>query len=125
MHNYKELKVWKRAIDFAQQIYQATKTFPPEEKFGLISQLRRAAVSVPSNIAEGAGRNTKGEFGQFLGIANGSLCEIETQIIIARNLELIEKEAFESISEEIDHLQRMLFNLKKTLRLVALRTTQY
>ncbi|MBO3698750.1 four helix bundle protein [Roseivirga sp. E12] len=116
MHNYKELKVWKRAIDFAQLIYQTTKDFPAEEKFGLISQLRRAAVSVPSNIAEGAGRNTKGEFGQFLGIASGSLCEIETQTIIAKNLELIGKEAFESISEEIDHLQRMLFNLKKSLR---------
>lgn len=116
MHNYKELKVWKRAIDFAQLIYRVTQTFPSEEKFGLTSQLRRAAVSIASNIAEGAGRITKGGFGQFLGIANGSLCEVETQTIIAKNLELIEAKDFESVNEEVDHLQRMIFNLKKNLR---------
>ena len=90
MNNYKELKVWQKAIDLAEQIYSVTKGFPSDEKFGMISQLRRASVSVASNIAEGAGRNTDGEFRQMLGIAYGSICEVETQIIISNRMAMIE-----------------------------------
>ncbi|MCP4216111.1 MAG: four helix bundle protein, partial [bacterium] len=79
MRSHKDLKVWQEAVDFVVDIYNITKTFPKEELYGLVSQLRRAAVSVPSNIAEGAGRNTKKENNYFLYVAMGSLAEIETQ----------------------------------------------
>ena len=79
MHNLKELKIWNKAIDLTVEIYKVTEKFPKEERYGLNSQIRRAAVSVPSNISEGAGRNSKGEFKQFLGIANGSSYEVQTQ----------------------------------------------
>ncbi|OEK02722.1 four helix bundle protein [Roseivirga sp. 4D4] len=116
MHNYKELKIWQKAIELAEKVYQSTQGFPSDERFGLTSQLRRASVSVSSNIAEGAGRNTKGEFNQMLGIAYGSLCEIETQLIIAKRLELLNMEMFEVLTSEIDQLQKMIFNLKKSLK---------
>lgn len=116
MHNYKELKVWQMAIELAEAVYKLTTDFPSEEKFGLTSQLRRAAVSVSSNIAEGAGRNTKGEFNQMLGIAYGSLCEVETQLIIANKLELLNNRIFEVLTNDIEVLQKMLFSLKKSLK---------
>ena len=84
--DYRELKVWQKAMEMVTEVYRLTQTFPREEIFGLTSQIRRAAVSVPSNIAEGQGRLTRGEFRQFLGHAKGSLAELETQILIAKNL---------------------------------------
>jgi four helix bundle protein len=84
--DYKDLIVWQKAIDLVVEIYAVTKAFPKEELYGLTSQLRRCAVSVPSNIAEGQGRLTRGEFRQFLGHAKGSLGEMETQLIIAERL---------------------------------------
>ena len=84
--DYKDLVVWQKAMELVTAIYQATQAFPKEELYGLTSQLRRAAVSVPSNIAEGQGRLTRGEFRQFLGQAKGSLSELETQLLIAHNL---------------------------------------
>lgn len=84
--DYKDLVVWQKAMELVTAIYRATQTFPKEELYGLTSQLRRAAVSVPSNIAEGQGRLTRGEFRQFLGQAKGSLSELETQLLIAHNL---------------------------------------
>jgi four helix bundle protein len=107
MNRYKELKVWHLAVDFAVEIYKATETFPSEEKFGLTSQVRRSAVSVPSNIAEGAGRNTKGEFKNFLGIANGSACEMDTQLIIANRLGFISVEKFESMEAKVQSIINM------------------
>lgn len=116
MHNYKELKVWKEAIDLTQSIYMVSANFPSEEKFGLTSQIRRASVSVPSNISEGSGRNSIGEFKQFLGIANGSLCEVETQLIIAEKLNFVnENEELEELFDKIDHIQKMIFKLKNSL----------
>ncbi len=85
-HSYRDLVAWQKAIAFVTEVYRVTARFPSQEQYGLTSQLRRAAVSVPSNIAEGQGRNTKGEFRQFLGHARGSLLEIETQLLIAQNL---------------------------------------
>jgi four helix bundle protein len=90
-HSYKDLIAWQNAITMTTELYRATSSFPQQEVYGLTSQLRRAAVSVASNIAEGQGRNTPGEFKQFLGHARGSLLEIETQLLIARNLHYIEK----------------------------------
>ncbi len=116
MHNYKELKIWQKAVELAELVYSSTADFPVEEKFGLTSQLRRAAVSVSSNIAEGAGRNSKGEFNQMLGIAYGSLCEIETQLTIANRLKLLKNENFEVLIDEIDVLQKMTFSLRKSLK---------
>ena len=84
--DFRQLLVWQKAMDMVTQLYNATRTFPKEEMYGLTSQLRRSAVSIPSNIAEGQARSTKGEFIQFLGFAKGSLAELETQILIAQNL---------------------------------------
>ena len=83
MHNFKELRVWKEAIELAKLVYKTFAQFPPDEKYGLKSQVNRAAVSVPSNIAEGSGRGSNKEFAQFLKIAIGSAFEIETQMILA------------------------------------------
>ena len=115
MNNYKELKVWQTAIDIAEAVYQLTSSFPSEEKYGLISQLRRASVSVAANIAEGAGRNTNGEFRQMLGIAYGSLCEVETQLILANRFNMISEEQLEKQSIQVGSLQKMLYNLIKKL----------
>jgi four helix bundle protein len=84
--SFRQLEVWQLAIKLTFAIYQLTKSFPDSERFGLTNQLRRAAVSVASNIAEGHGRSTRGEYVQFLGHARGSICEVETQLVIARGL---------------------------------------
>jgi four helix bundle protein len=114
MHNIKELKIWKKAIDLATDVYKITARFPPEEKYNLTSQIRRSAVSVPSNIAEGAGRNTNKEFCHFLGIANGSSYELQTQLIISRNLNLVDDNV-DTLLDEIDQLQKMNYTLQKSL----------
>lgn len=89
MNNLKELKIWNKAIDLAVDVYKATSTYPSDERFGLTSQSRRAAVSNPSNIAEGAGRNSPKECNNFLGIANGSFYELQTQLVIANKLTIL------------------------------------
>lgn len=109
MNQFKNLEIWKRAVDFATAIYEATSIFPNEEKYGLTSQLRRCAISIGSNIAEGAGRNTDKDFKRFLSIAYGSSYELETQIIISINLELIDASLSEQLCAEIDELQKMIY----------------
>ncbi|MEX1262311.1 MAG: four helix bundle protein [Balneolaceae bacterium] len=89
MHNYKELKVWNKSVNLATDIYKQTKNFPKSEIYGITSQIRRSAISISSNIAEGAGRSGKKEFKHFLNISNGSAFELETQIIISKKLEYI------------------------------------
>jgi four helix bundle protein len=115
MHNIKELKIWNKAMDLAVSVYELSAKFPADERFGLTSQVRRCAVSIPSNISEGAGRNTKGEFKQFLGIANGSAYELQTQIIIANKLNFIDDKSIESILEIIDEIQKMNYKLQLSL----------
>ena len=115
MHKIKELKIWNRAMDLAVDVYKATEKFPNEEKFGLTSQIRRSAVSIPSNISEGAGRNSNKEFNQFIGIANGSSFELQTQIILANRLELLGNESSEVLLKEIDELQKMSYSFQKCL----------
>lgn len=117
MHKFKELVVWQKAVDLAVDIYKVTRKFPADERFGLTSQMNRGAVSVPSNIAEGAGRNTDGEFNNFLGIATGSSFELETQLIIANRLNIINAEDFKQTCKEINEVQNMLFGLKKSLNI--------
>lgn len=88
MHHYKELEVWKKSMDLVQEVYTITGAFPDKEKFGLVNPLNCCAVSIPSNIAEGAGRNSKGEFKQFIGISAGSLFQLETQVLIASEVRI-------------------------------------
>nr|WP_294894337.1 four helix bundle protein [uncultured Pedobacter sp.] len=115
MHNVKELKIWTKSMDLAVQVYELSSKFPPDERFGLTSQVRRCAVSISSNISEGAGRNTKGEFKQFLGIANGSVYELQTQLIIANKLNFIDSKSINEILESIDEIQKMNYKLQLSL----------
>jgi four helix bundle protein len=115
MHNLKELKIWTKAIDLTVDVYNATVNFRSDERFGLISQSRRCAVSIPSNIAEGAGRNSKKEFSNFLGIANGSSYELQTQLIISNKLSLLSDELLDVLLNQIDELQKMNYAFQKTL----------
>lgn len=115
MHNIKELKIWNKAIELATDVYSVTKNFPKEEVYGLTSQLRRAAVSIPSNISEGAGRNSNNEFKHFLSIANGSCYELQTQIILSNNLNFITTEECDKLILKIEELQKMNYSLQKTI----------
>lgn len=103
--------VWQKAVKLTKNIYTLTRNFPKEEQFGLTSQIRRAAISVPSNIAEGQARYGKREFVQFLYFAKGSLAEIDTQLYIAQQLGYMEAQQYQSFYSEIDELQRMFFGL--------------
>lgn len=116
MHEYRKLKVWNDAVNLVTDIYLTTKYFPDTEKFGLISQLNRCAVSIPSNIAEGAGRNSNGEFRQFLGIANGSCYELETQLMLSKNLGYINLEKLDELLSKIEIIEKMIFNLIKSFK---------
>jgi len=113
MHNLKYLKIWNKSIDLSVEVYKATADFPSDERFGLISQSRRAAVSVSSNIAEGAGRNSKKEFTNFLSMANGSSYELQTQLIIANKLNLLKDDLLEGLLKQIDELQKMNYAFQK------------
>ena len=115
MHNYKKLNVWISSISLVKNIYNLTRKFPKEEMFVLTQQLRRAAISIPSNIAEGACRNSKAQFKNFLHISIGSCFEVETQLIISKELEYISEEELETISKELDSIMKMNHNLQKTL----------
>jgi len=113
---HKKLNAWSDAVDLAQQIYRVTERFPSNEQFGLTSQIRRAAVSIPSNIAEGAARQTKKEFLNFLHIAKGSLSELDTQLEIARRLEYLDQARWETLDERLERIDCMLSGLVRSLR---------
>ena len=115
MHNYKQLKIWQKSIDLVVDVYKATAEFPKEEKYGLTSQMRRSAVSVPSNIAEGAGRNSDKEFNHFLAIAHGSSYELETQVIVSERLQLLSKELCDDLCIKINEIQKMNYHLQLKL----------
>ncbi|MEE8382014.1 MAG: four helix bundle protein [Thermodesulfobacteriota bacterium] len=115
LKNYKELKVWQRSYQLCIDIYKITKSFPQEEKYGLTSQMRRSALSVPSNIAEGYGRKTTPEYIQALYIAYGSHCELETQILLAGDLNYIAKEDLNNLQGTVSEVERMLKALIKSL----------
>jgi len=109
--SYKDLVVWKKSMSLVTQIYQASQKFPKEEVYGLTSQLRRSAVSIPSNIAEGAGRRSSGEFRQFLVQARGSLLELETQVQIAGNLGYLKSQKVEELVTKTSEIGKMLNGL--------------
>lgn len=114
-NTYKDLLVWQRAIDLIEIVYRLTQRFPRDERWGLISQLRRASVSIASNIAEGQGRSTHGEFRQFVGHARGSTLEVETQLIIAVRLGLLTNDSCSKAFDLCDQIKRMLHGLAASL----------
>jgi len=116
MHDYKKLIFWKESIELITEVYKTTSKFPSREKFGLISQINRCAVSIASNIAEGAGRNTDGEFRKFLGTAKGSSYELETQLIVSNNLGYISIDELNCLIDKLEYVQKMIHNLTKSLR---------
>lgn len=116
MHNFKELKIWKLGMQIVEDIYLLSKNFPQEEQFGLTNQLRRAAFSIPSNIAEGAGRGSNRDFNRFLDITNGSINEVETQLLLAIRLGFIEtSEVVDGVFKGLDEVQKMIFSLQRNL----------
>ena len=113
---HKDLDVWKYSIDLVVEVYQLLKKFPDDEKFGIISQMKRCAVSIPSNIAEGAARSSAKEFSHFLTISLGSLAELETQIIISERLDFISDDNSKILLKNLTTIRKMLLGLKKSLR---------
>ncbi|MDI9637846.1 four helix bundle protein [Geitlerinema splendidum] len=117
MQSYKELEVWQKAIDLVIEVYQITKQFPPEEKYGLVSQLQRAVTSIPANIAEGWGRGSTKEYIYHLKVARGSLMELETHLIVSQRLSYLTLAALKHLQTEIDRIGRMLNSLINKLEL--------
>src|SRR6266545_6399370 len=115
VRSYRDLLVWQQAMDLAQALYRATKGFPSEERYGLVAQLRRAAVSVASNIAEGHARSL-GDYIRHLLVSSGSLTEIETQFVLGERLGFLPPEQVESLLQACDQIGRMLGGLRKSLR---------
>ncbi len=113
MNNYKELIVWQKARMLVKSIYSLSTQLPSDEKFGLVSQIRRCAVSIPSNIAEGASRTSNKEFAYFLEIAYGSSFELETQLLLCSDIEFLPKDAVNLIISELQEIQKMIYNLIK------------
>jgi four helix bundle protein len=112
---YRDLLVWQNGMAMAKQIYQLTREFPNEEKFGLVAQMRRAAVSIPSNISEGQARNSSGEFVRFISMAEGSLAELDTQVQLSVDLDFANPSDTAVIFEAISELQRMLNGLRRAI----------
>ena len=115
MFNFEKLEVWHKAIDFADSIYSVTRTYPGDERFGLTNQMRRAAVSISSNIAEGTSRASKNDFARFLEIATGSVFEIVSQSVISKNQGFLSEENYRRIYSAAEEQSRMLSGLKKSL----------
>ncbi|PSB06470.1 diversity-generating retroelement protein bAvd family protein [Pleurocapsa sp. CCALA 161] len=114
--SYRDLRVWDEGMKLAQMCYQITKTFPKEEMYGMISQIRRAAASVPANIAEGYGRENRGEFIQFLKIAQGSLKEVETHLILSARVNLTTEQTVEPVLKQCETVGKMLRSLIRTMQ---------
>ena len=117
MHNYNNLQIWQQAMDLVEDIYILTASFPTDEKFGLASQMNRAAVSIPSNIAEGAGRNSDKDFAHFISIAIGSLYELNTQIVLSERLGYINQTQSQELQKKLDNLQRTSVSFKSKLKI--------
>ena len=116
MANFKELLVWQKSINFVTEIYELTNDFPKNEMYGLTSQIRRASISIPSNIAEGNSRRSVADYLQFLKIARGSCAEVETQLIIAQNLKFLNEEHYLKLNRDIIEISKMLNGLINSLK---------
>ncbi|MFA9392297.1 MAG: four helix bundle protein [Prolixibacteraceae bacterium] len=115
MHQFKELIVWQKGRRLVKDIYVVTKNFPKEEIYGITSQIRRSAVSVPANIAEGCGRNSNPDLNRFLDIANGSAFELETLLILSSDLEFISDKEFLNLDSQVQEIQKMIYSFKQSL----------
>jgi four helix bundle protein len=115
MHNYKNLHIWQGGINLARKIYEVTANFPANEKYGIVSQMTRAAVSIPSNIAEGAGKNSNKDFANFLSIAIGSIFELHTQIAICEQIGYINEETTKQLEQQIYTLQQQITTYKQRI----------
>ena len=113
--SHRDLKVWQISLDVTEALYRITAGWPKHEQFGLVSQVRRAAVSVPANIAEGAGRRTPGEFMHFIGIARGSLAELETLLLVAHRLDYLDEPTYRAVQTDLLELGRMATGLLRSL----------
>ncbi|HSW87700.1 MAG TPA: four helix bundle protein [Candidatus Saccharimonadales bacterium] len=116
MSTYKDLIVWGKSIELCEKIYRITETFPKSELYGLVSQMRRCCVSIPSNIAEGQRRGHKGEFIQFLRISFGSGAELETQLVIALKIDYINQQQYQELNAGLEEIMRMLNKLLSTIK---------
>jgi four helix bundle protein len=116
MHNFEKLTIWQKAMDIAVDVYEISLLLPEDERFNLIHQIKKCAVSIPSNIAEGAGRNSNKEFVQFLGIANGSTFELITQLILAKRLKLISEEIVQPVIKQLVEVSNMNFSFQNKLK---------
>jgi four helix bundle protein len=114
--NYRELIAWKKGIAFVVAVYAATRSWPKDEQYGLTNQIRRAAVSVPSNIAEGQGRASDNDFHRFLGMALGSLCEVEKQLTIGHELGYVDRQTLDRLDQQAAEVGRLLNGLMRSLR---------
>ena len=115
MHKVEDLKIWKKSIDLAKTVYLLVSDLPSDEKYGLNTQIKRSSISIPSNIAEGAGRNSNKEFKYFLSIANGSAYELQTQLILLTELNLITKEKVQPVIEVCIEIQKMNYSFQQKL----------
>ena len=115
IRNYRDLIVWQKAMDLVTAVYQVTGTFPSDERFGLTSQMRRAAVSIPSNIAEGQGRGSNREFSHFLSMGYGSLCELQTQLLLSERLKFLDTKTLQFVFDRTDEVGRLLNGLSNSL----------
>ena len=115
MHKINDLKIWIKAIELVKSVYMIIGRLPSDEKFGLIPQIKKSAISIPSNIAEGAGRNSNKEFKHFLSIANGSAYELQTQLILLIELNLMTKEKIQSIIDSCIEIQKMNYSFQQKL----------
>ncbi|WP_298220472.1 four helix bundle protein [Flavobacterium sp.] len=119
MHRFKKLEIWQMSRIFCTEIYTVTSAFPDSEKFGLASQLRRASVSIPSNIAEGSSRNSNRDFGRFVEIAIGSAYEIETQLLISTDLYFLTEEKQINLNQKLDSIIKMMYHFKNSLNQIT------
>lgn len=117
MHQFRELVIWKRSRLLCSKIYEVTSKFPADEKFGLTNQLRRASVSIPSNIAEGSSRNSNKDFSRFLEIAIGSAYEMETQLLIASDLNFISENELSTLITEMEEIIKMISKFRSSLKI--------
>ncbi|MGC5743849.1 four helix bundle protein [Chryseobacterium sp. NFX27] len=116
MYNFEKLLFWQKSIVLAKNVYIICQEISNDEKYGLISQIKRSAVSIPSNIAEGSGRNGSKEFNHFLAIALGSAFELQTQLILVRELNLLPEEKINALLSEVSEIQRMIYSFKNNLK---------
>jgi four helix bundle protein len=116
MQDFRNIKVWQKSHLFVLEVYKATLKFPREEMYGLISQIRRASVSIPSNIAEGCSRNSDPEFVRYLSIAIGSASEVDYQVLLAKDLGYLTKDEYDKLAQEINLIRQMLFALMRAIK---------